>query len=205
MNYRGLSKDLTLWCYENKLDNEWGKFTLSGCMSAIQRLRQQTLMFTVYINMARECHKSELKLNTDSNDHETQTAIIASFAAIDISNLGHGAFQDRKINWQRPVQNNSTWNKCFHLWKVPICPELISAQAGTEMNLVFISTPDRIRETSLFLQDFRIRSTAHIFSPLSAPPVTACSYTGLSGSTTRCGAMLLMWNTRAHPLADRKS
>lgn len=42
-------------------------------MSAIQRLRQHT--------------NQELKLNTDSNDHETQTKIIASFAAIDISNL----------------------------------------------------------------------------------------------------------------------
>lgn len=103
-------------------------------MSAIKRLRQQTLMFTLRINMAHECNKSELKLNTDSNDHETQTKIIASFAAIDISNLGHGAFLDRKINWpyqQKPVQNNSTRNKCFHLWKVQVRPELISAQAGT--------------------------------------------------------------------------
>lgn len=39
-------EDLTLWCYENKLDtldNERGKSILSGCMSAIQRYRQQTL------------------------------------------------------------------------------------------------------------------------------------------------------------------
>lgn len=156
-------------------------------------------MFAVCINMAQ---KSELKLNTDSNDHETQTKIIASFAAIDISNLGHGAFLDRKINWpyqQKPVQNKSTRNKCFHLWKVPLHPELISAQAGTETNLVFICTPDRIRETTIFLQDFWICSTSHIFSPLGAPPVTVCSYTGLSGSTMRCGAMLLMWKTRAQP------
>lgn len=159
-------------------------------------------MFTVCINMAHECNKSELKLNTDSNDHETQTKIIASFAAIDISNLGHGAFLGRKINWpyqQKTVQNNSTWNKCLHLWKVPIHPQLISAQAGTETNLVFISTPDRIRETTIFLQDFRIYSTSHIFSPLSAPPVTVCGYTGLSGSTTRSGAFNVKYQSPAQP------
>lgn len=120
--------------------NEVNLYCLAACQLYRDIGSRLSLMFAVCINMAHERNKSELKRNTDSNDHETQTKIAASFVAIDISNLGHGAFVDRKINWlyqQKPVQNNSTRNKCFHLWKVPLRPELISAQAGTETNLVF--------------------------------------------------------------------
>lgn len=98
--------------------------------------------------------------NIDANKQETQTKVPPPRVQNNSSICCHWHLRSwvmlavyNQINWhnqQNHVQSISTWIKCFHLWKVPTRPVIISVEAWTETTLVFISNSDRIRLTNIF-------------------------------------------------------